>query len=202
MAKKVLQQKPLLYNAWLTLGLAQLKTGRPDEARDSIQKSMDLTSGGSSVHWFGMAMVEWHQNEKLKAKQWYDKAVEQMDISDQRWALKAVIGSNLLTQESIEFLEGILDGVAAGPSGKLVFDMSTGEMHLECGCGVTHRIAEISPDKHLDIENRVPDRNTKLGDRESPKMADLCPDCGKVLGRDSSVCGYCGHKKQQEGDNE
>jgi hypothetical protein len=37
---------------------------------------MELSSGGTAFHWFGMPMLQWQRDEKLKAKEWYEKAVE------------------------------------------------------------------------------------------------------------------------------
>ncbi len=74
--KKQLQHEPLSADAWSILGLAQYQTGRFQEALASVQKSMELSSGGNAFHWFGMAMLSWQRDEKPKAKEWYDKAVE------------------------------------------------------------------------------------------------------------------------------
>jgi tetratricopeptide (TPR) repeat protein len=79
LAKKELQHEPLSASVWGILALAQMRSGKLQEASESVQQSMELSSGGNSLQWYGMAMLKWQQDEKLKAKEWYDRAVEWMD---------------------------------------------------------------------------------------------------------------------------
>jgi tetratricopeptide (TPR) repeat protein len=65
---------------WNTLGAAQYAAGNWKEAITALDKSMGLRDGGGdSNDWFFLAMAHWQLGDKVKARSWYDKAVQWMN---------------------------------------------------------------------------------------------------------------------------
>lgn len=71
------QQDP--YPLWNTLAVARYRNEDWTGALDSLQKSMELRSGGDSFDWFFLAMTHWQLGQKDEAGTWYDKAVVWME---------------------------------------------------------------------------------------------------------------------------
>ncbi len=65
-------------NYWNTLGVAYFRIGDWDRATEAIGRSMELSKDGEgdSHDWFFLAMIQAHKNQKEKAREWYDRAVE------------------------------------------------------------------------------------------------------------------------------
>ncbi len=40
---------------------------------------MELSSGGSSIDWFFLAMAHWQLGQKDEARTWFDKSIRSMD---------------------------------------------------------------------------------------------------------------------------
>lgn len=64
---------------WNTLGVAYYRAGRLEDEIEALQKSTELSAGGSSNDFFFLAMARWQLGEKERAHQWYDKAVDWME---------------------------------------------------------------------------------------------------------------------------
>ena len=64
---------------WNTLGVAQYRVGDWDAAVEALQKSMELSAGGSSIDWFFLAMAHWQLGNEDEARQWYERAVKWME---------------------------------------------------------------------------------------------------------------------------
>lgn len=84
MAKKACELSPKTGSYWNTLGIAHYRAGNFQEALDALQKSMDLTKGGSVWDWFFLAMAHWRLGHKEEARQWYNKAIAWMDENKPR----------------------------------------------------------------------------------------------------------------------
>jgi tetratricopeptide (TPR) repeat protein len=82
LAKRAVQLAPTMGNLWNTLGTAQCRAGTWKEAITALEKSMELSRGGTSFDWFFLAMAHWQLGRKEKARQWYDRAVQWMDKND------------------------------------------------------------------------------------------------------------------------
>jgi tetratricopeptide (TPR) repeat protein len=82
LAKNVVkyQHSPQIRAYWNTLGVAQYRAENWKAAVAALEKSMQLQKGGNSDDWFFVAMAHWQLNEKKKARAWYDKAVQWMDM--------------------------------------------------------------------------------------------------------------------------
>jgi tetratricopeptide (TPR) repeat protein len=78
LAEKAVAGAPIAAN-WNTLGVARYRNGDWAGARDALQRSMELGSGGISFNWFFLAMTHWQLGNKEEAGQWYDKAVQWME---------------------------------------------------------------------------------------------------------------------------
>ena len=63
---------------WNTLGVALCYAGKWKEAIPALEKSMELTAGGSAFDWFFVARAK-HKLGQQDAREWYDKAVAWMD---------------------------------------------------------------------------------------------------------------------------
>ncbi len=79
LAKRALQLAPQSGRFWFTLGRAQYRASQPKAAMESIQKSMQLMSGGDSRHWFFLSMAHWQLGNKVEAHKWYDQAMKWME---------------------------------------------------------------------------------------------------------------------------
>jgi tetratricopeptide (TPR) repeat protein len=72
-----------------TLGVALYRKGSWKEAIETLEKSMELRSGGTCDDWFFLAMARWQLGDKVQARQFYDRAVDAMgkkhpEIEEQR----------------------------------------------------------------------------------------------------------------------
>jgi eukaryotic-like serine/threonine-protein kinase len=79
LAKKTVKESPQDHNYWATLGIAQYRTGDAKAAIESIEKSMQLHTGGDAKIWFFLAMAKFRNGQNDQARQWYYKAVEVME---------------------------------------------------------------------------------------------------------------------------
>jgi tetratricopeptide (TPR) repeat protein len=79
LAKEALRLTPEESTCLNTLGVAYYRAGDWHKARETLNRSKDLRSGGDSFDWFFLAMAHWQLGEKDEARTWYDKAVEWMD---------------------------------------------------------------------------------------------------------------------------
>jgi len=79
LARKAVELAPKDAGIWNTLGAAEYRAGSYQEARAALYKSMQLRQGGDSFDWFFLAMVHWQLDEKGKAREWHDRAVQWME---------------------------------------------------------------------------------------------------------------------------
>ncbi|MHC4578191.1 MAG: protein kinase domain-containing protein [Planctomycetota bacterium] len=63
---------------WNTLGAALCRAEEWPDAWRALEKSMDLTAGGSAFDWFFVAIAK-HNLDHKDARDWYDKAVAWME---------------------------------------------------------------------------------------------------------------------------
>jgi tetratricopeptide (TPR) repeat protein len=79
---------------WNTLGAAQCCAGDWQGALVSLQKSMDLRSGGDATDWFFVAMAHWQLGRREEARTWHNKAIvwieQNQPASDELQRLRAV----------------------------------------------------------------------------------------------------------------
>jgi eukaryotic-like serine/threonine-protein kinase len=75
LSKKAVAKDPKAGELWNTLGVAHARNGEWKEAADALEKSMNLRGGGDPNDWFFLAMALWHQGDKQRARQEYDRAV-------------------------------------------------------------------------------------------------------------------------------
>jgi Flp pilus assembly protein TadD len=64
---------------WHLLAIAYCKNGKMSAAAAAAQKAIELSGGGESSDWFILAITEGANGNKDSARQWYDKAVAQME---------------------------------------------------------------------------------------------------------------------------
>jgi uncharacterized protein HemY len=79
LANKALKVMPLAATTWNTLGVAQYRVGEWQAARESLQKSMKFSDGGSASDWLFLAMAHWQLGNEEDARMWYGKAIDWMD---------------------------------------------------------------------------------------------------------------------------
>jgi tetratricopeptide (TPR) repeat protein len=65
-------QRPEL---WLTLGVAQYRTGDYSAAAVAVRKSIDLKEGGDAVDWLFLAAIQHQTGERDQAQKWFDQGV-------------------------------------------------------------------------------------------------------------------------------
>jgi tetratricopeptide (TPR) repeat protein len=78
-AKQAVDLEPKEGNYRNTLGVAHFRAGNFKEAVAALEKSMELRKGGDSFDWFFLAMAQWQLEQKDKARELYDRAVQWMD---------------------------------------------------------------------------------------------------------------------------
>jgi Flp pilus assembly protein TadD len=64
---------------WHLLALAHCNKGNINEATAAAQKAIELSGGGEASDWFILAVIEQGKGNKKGAREWYDKAVTQME---------------------------------------------------------------------------------------------------------------------------
>jgi tetratricopeptide (TPR) repeat protein len=79
LAKTAVDLRPKNGQFWNTLGLAQYRAGKWQEAIAAAQKSMELRDGGDASDWFILAMAYQCSGQVEDAHHWYRKAVNSMD---------------------------------------------------------------------------------------------------------------------------
>ena len=79
LVNRALELNPERVEAWQTLGIAQHRRSDWQASNDSLEKSMELRSGGDSVDFFFLAMNYWQLGQVDEARRWYRRAVEWMD---------------------------------------------------------------------------------------------------------------------------
>jgi tetratricopeptide (TPR) repeat protein len=78
-AQKAVDASPQDGFYWNTLGAAQCCADDWQSALLSLQKAMDLRSGGDASDWFLMAMAHGQLSHHADARTWYNKGVQWMD---------------------------------------------------------------------------------------------------------------------------
>jgi eukaryotic-like serine/threonine-protein kinase len=73
-AKKAIALKPGEWMYWNTLGVAAFRARDWKLAAESLEKSIDLNSGGGAIDFFFLAMTRWHQGKPDEAKELFDRA--------------------------------------------------------------------------------------------------------------------------------
>jgi serine/threonine protein kinase/Tfp pilus assembly protein PilF len=66
---------------WTTLGVARYCAGDWKQAIPDLEKSVKRRNGGNSIEWFFLAMAHWQLGHREEARDWYDKAVEWMEMN-------------------------------------------------------------------------------------------------------------------------
>jgi superkiller protein 3 len=79
LAKKAVELAPNDWSYLNTLGAADYRAGDWKGAITALEKSMELRNGGDSNDWFFLAMAHGQLGQKVKAREWYDRAVQWMD---------------------------------------------------------------------------------------------------------------------------
>jgi tetratricopeptide (TPR) repeat protein len=79
LAKKAVELAPDAGSNWNTLGVAHYRAGDWKAAVTTLEKAVQLRSGGTGSDWFFLAMSHWKLNSKDRARQAYDRAVRWMD---------------------------------------------------------------------------------------------------------------------------
>jgi tetratricopeptide (TPR) repeat protein len=79
LAEKAVQLSPEVGSYWNTLGTAYYRAGNWDKAIETLNRSIELGSGGTSYDFFFLAMAHWQRGERDEGRSWYQEAVEWMD---------------------------------------------------------------------------------------------------------------------------
>jgi eukaryotic-like serine/threonine-protein kinase len=93
-AKKATTLNPGQWMYWNTLGVAAFRARDWKLAAESLEKSIDLNSGGGAIDFFFLAMTRWHQGKPDEAKELFDQAATYVqhnpgDIELRRFHLEA-----------------------------------------------------------------------------------------------------------------
>ena len=84
LAQKAVDLCPKQAMYWNTLGVAQYRAEHWKEAITALTKSLELKKGAlESFDTIFLAMAHWRLDEKEKARQWYDRAVQWLEKNKQ-----------------------------------------------------------------------------------------------------------------------
>jgi len=87
LAKQALQIAPDFAEYWFTLGVAQARAGRWQDALTSVQRCLELEkefgSPSDASRWFFLAMAHGQLGHVEQARHWYEQAIHWMDARDQ-----------------------------------------------------------------------------------------------------------------------
>ena len=64
---------------WNTLGVSEYAAGNWHAAISALEKSCELTKGGSAFDWFSLAMAHWRLENSDEGRSWFEKGVKWMD---------------------------------------------------------------------------------------------------------------------------
>jgi tetratricopeptide (TPR) repeat protein len=79
MARRVVEYRSDFWFNWEVLGIALYRAGSYGEARDALQKSLELQWLPHPPTLFTMAEVQWKLGERAQARSYYEQAVERMN---------------------------------------------------------------------------------------------------------------------------
>jgi len=74
-ARRAVELVPESGNDWNTLGVAYYRAGKWEDAKSSLERSMNLRNGGDSFDWFFLCLVHHKLGQPEEARQWYEKAM-------------------------------------------------------------------------------------------------------------------------------
>ncbi len=79
--------------AWTALGMAHLEAGDYEAAIAALHKSVEFRVGGGPVDWLLLAQAYARSQRRAEARQWYDKAVGAMEMTEdlQRFQIEAAV---------------------------------------------------------------------------------------------------------------
>ena len=80
-AKQAVKLDPQNGRYLRTQGVASYRASDWKAAIAALEKSMALRKGGDSIDGFFLAMAHWRLGEQDKARAWYDRAVQWMDVN-------------------------------------------------------------------------------------------------------------------------
>jgi tetratricopeptide (TPR) repeat protein len=78
LAKEAVELRASVGNYWNTLGVAQYRAGEYKAAIETLEKSRALNSGGTAIDFFFLAMARWQLDDKVIARQEFDKAAQRL----------------------------------------------------------------------------------------------------------------------------
>ncbi len=75
LAQKVVEWESEQFAYWNTLGVAHYRDGNWSAASDALNRSIELSKGGTAADWFFLACISHHQGKIEEARRWYDRAL-------------------------------------------------------------------------------------------------------------------------------
>jgi tetratricopeptide (TPR) repeat protein len=84
LAWKAIEMMPRSGAAWNTLGVAEYRRGRWAESIAALERSIELSAGGSSYDYFFMAMAEQRLGNHESAREHFERALGWMEANEPR----------------------------------------------------------------------------------------------------------------------
>src|SRR5262249_4464002 len=78
LARQAVAKKPNDFRLQNTRGVALYRDGQFKAAITALEKSMELSAGGSAYDWFFLAMAHHRSGEQEQGRAWYEKGVADM----------------------------------------------------------------------------------------------------------------------------
>jgi serine/threonine protein kinase/tetratricopeptide (TPR) repeat protein len=82
-AQKAIELAPQDAAYWSARGIAQFRAGQWREAREALDKAVELRHDGDCQDWFYLAMVHLRLGDREPARQWYDRACAELGKGQQ-----------------------------------------------------------------------------------------------------------------------
>jgi uncharacterized protein HemY len=75
LAQKAVEWEPEQFAYWNTLGVAHYRDGNWSAANSALNRSIELSKGGTAADWYFLACIDQRQGKTEEARRWYDRAV-------------------------------------------------------------------------------------------------------------------------------
>jgi Tol biopolymer transport system component len=85
LSRKAHEKQPENWSHLCALGAAQYRVCLYQEAITELKRSTKLTGGDNAVCYFFSAMAHWQSGNQASATDWYNKAIEWIEDSDNKW---------------------------------------------------------------------------------------------------------------------
>jgi tetratricopeptide (TPR) repeat protein len=85
LSRRAHECQPKNWGYLCSLGAAYYRVGKYQEAITELKRSTELAGGDNAASYFLLAMARWQSGNQVSAIDWYNKAIEWIEDSDNKW---------------------------------------------------------------------------------------------------------------------